>query len=226
MVASFSHSATHSTIHNYPAGYSAALQSTMKQSGEQHFVMWIDAVGGYLVCRGDHIFLGQAIPGNRVDVPLQADISRRHASIRRDEDGYLLLPISRVLLDGKLVTVPTPLVDGQEIDLGGAVQLKFRRPHPLSATARLTLISRHRTQPPVDGVLLLADSCVIGPTRSCHVVARQMSAEAVLFEQENQLLFRAAGPITIDDVEYEKQGPVTEQSRISGEDFSLSLEGI
>lgn len=226
MVANFSHSATHSTIHDYPVGYSAALQSTMKHSDQHHFVMWIDAVGGILVCRGDHIYLGQAIPGNRVDVPIQADISRRHVSIRRDEEGYLLLPIARVLLDGKLVTVPTPLVDGQLIDLGGAVQMEFHRPHPLSATARLTIISHHRTQPPVDSILLLADSCVIGPTRSCHVMARGMAQEVVLFEQGKQLQFRAAGPITIDDNEYERQGPVTEQSRISGEDFSLSLESL
>jgi len=226
MVASFSHYAAPSTIHNHPPDYSAALRSTMKHTGEQHFVIWIDAVGGYLVCRGDQIHLGQACPGNRVDVPIQADISRRHASIRRDEDGYLLLPIARVLLDGKLVTVPTPLADGQVIDLGGAVKLEFRLPHPLSATARLTPVSRHRTRPPVDGVLLLADSCVIGPTHSCHVVARQMTGEAVLFEQEGQLRFRGPGPVSIDGVEWENQGPVTEQSRISGTDFSLSLESL
>ncbi len=226
MVASFSHYAAHSTIHEYTAGSGSAFRSTMNHTDGRHFVMWIDAVGGYLVCRGDHIHLGQAIPGNRVDVPIRADISRRHASIRRDEDGYLLLPSASVSLDGKSVTQPTPLCDGQEIDLAGAAKLEFRIPHPLSRTARLTITSRHRTQPPVDGILLLAESCIIGPAPSCHVWARDMAAEAVLFEQEDELQFRTAGKIVIDDTEHEKQGRITDRSRISGEDFSLSLESL
>ncbi|REJ70218.1 MAG: FHA domain-containing protein [Planctomycetota bacterium] len=226
MVANFSHSATHSTIHRFPAGHSAALQSTMKQSGRRHFVIWMDAVGGFLVCRGDHVHLGQAVPGNRVDVPLQADISRHHASIRRDQEGYLLLPNARVLLDGQLIAQPTTLCDGQEIDLGGAVKLEFRRPHPLSATARLTVKSHHRLSPPVDAVLLLADSCVIGPATTSHIVARQMTSEAVLFEQDGKLAMRGAQPLTIDGTEHVQPGLLAEQSRVSGEDFSLSVESL
>ena len=40
-------------------------------------ILWVDAVGGYLVCLGDEIVLGQAIPGTTVDVPILADLSRR-----------------------------------------------------------------------------------------------------------------------------------------------------
>ena len=56
------------------------------------YVLWIDAVGGYLVCRDDQITIGQAIPGNRVDVPIQADLRGKHALIRREDEQYLIEP--------------------------------------------------------------------------------------------------------------------------------------
>ena len=44
--------------------------------------------------------------------------------------------------------------------------------HVLSASARLEMVSRHRTQPHVDGILLMAESCVLGPKWQNHVVCR------------------------------------------------------
>ena len=57
------------------------------------FMLWIDAVGGFLVCLGDEIIIGQAVPGYDVDVPIQADISRQHVKIRREGEGYVLEPL-------------------------------------------------------------------------------------------------------------------------------------
>jgi hypothetical protein len=63
-----------------PASYATASvagpESPVKRS--PRFMLWIDAVGGYLVCLGDEVTIGQAVPNNRVDVPIQADISRKH----------------------------------------------------------------------------------------------------------------------------------------------------
>ena len=47
-------------------------------------------MGGYLVCLGNRVTLGQATPDARVDVPLYADVSRHHATVTRDSEGYLL----------------------------------------------------------------------------------------------------------------------------------------
>src|SRR5947199_188754 len=44
------------------------------------FFLWIDGVGGYLVCLGARLTFGQALPEARVDVPLVADVSRLHAT--------------------------------------------------------------------------------------------------------------------------------------------------
>src|SRR5262249_48676796 len=56
----------------------------------QRFLLWIDGVGGYLVCLGARVTLGQATPDSFVDVPLFADVSRLHATLTRDAEGYLL----------------------------------------------------------------------------------------------------------------------------------------
>ena len=48
------------------------------------------------------------------------------------------------------------------IRLGSTVELEFRQPSPVSATARLAIVSRHRLPLAVDGVLLMAETCIVG----------------------------------------------------------------
>jgi hypothetical protein len=190
------------------------------------FLLWIDAVGGFLVCRGDEVVLGQPIPGSNVDVPILGDLSRRHATIRRDGEGYLLEPGRKVGLNGREVKDAALLRDGDAIELGDTVRLKFRRPHPLSATARLDFVSNHRTQPSADAVLLMAESCVLGPNPTSHVVCRDWQDDVVLYRQGSGLACRSAGGVTIDGVKNAQRGTVGANSRIVGSDFALSLEPL
>ena len=120
------------------------------------FHLWIDGVGGYRVCGGNEVVLGQPSPGDDVDVPILGDISRRHAIIRRDGEGYLLQPLREVRVNGQLAATPVGLSNGSVIELGSSVRIRFSRTHPLSATARLDLISPHRTAPSADASLLPA----------------------------------------------------------------------
>jgi FHA domain-containing protein len=190
------------------------------------FLMWIDAVGGFLVCLADEIVLGQAADDHGPDVPILGDLSRRHAVIRRDQEGYVVEPLRPMTIDGRLVETPTTLADGRVIELGNGVRLRFRRPHPLSATARLEFVSHHRTQPACDGVLLMADSCIVGPSSQSHVIARDLAAEVVLFRQGGGLGCRAAGVVRIDGAEHQRRGPLTVNSRVEGDDFSFTLEAV
>ncbi len=48
------------------------------------FLVWVDTVGGYLVCLDDEVILGQAGPNSQADVPLMGDLSRNHATLVRD----------------------------------------------------------------------------------------------------------------------------------------------
>ena len=192
----------------------------------RRFVLWIDGVGGYLVCEGEEVILGQPVPGGRVDVPILGDVSRQHAKIHRNGEGYLVTPLRPTRIQGREINSVTSLADGSLLELGEGVQLRFRRPHALSGTARLEFVSRHRTQPSCDAVLLLADSCILGPAANSHVVCRQWSRQIVLYRQDGQLWCRTSGAFQIDGRSYEGQGPLARGSQVVGEDFSLSLEEI
>ncbi len=191
------------------------------------FLMWIDAVGGYLVCLGDEVVIGQAGPAGRADIPVQADISRQHVKIVRQGEGYLIEPLAGpVNLSGKPISSAALLTDGAEIELGTAVRLRFRKPHALSASARLEIVSRHRTQPFADAILLMAESCVLGPKRQNHVVCRDWSGDVVLYRNDGKLFCRAMESIEIDGQLHTSRGPVEPTSRIVGTDFTVSLEPL
>ncbi len=198
---------------------------TQRQPQTRH-VLWIDAVGGFLVCRGNEITIGQAIPGNRVDVPILADLRGTHAVIRREDDQYLIEPRGSVRVEGQLAESAALLSDGDEIELGGSVRLRFRRPHPLSASARLEFTSRHRCPDAPDGVLLMAESCVLGPREANHVVCRDWSDDVVLFWQEGQLYCRSGQPFEMDGQMCDSRAPLRPGVQVAGEDFSLTLEEI
>ena len=191
------------------------------------FLLWIDAVGGYWVCLGDEILFGQPVRSDEVDVPIfRGDLSSRHARIRRDGEGYLIEAIHDVRVDSEPVTKARSLCDGNLIQLGNGVRLMFRRPHALSATARLDFVSRHRTQPSADAIILMADSCVLGPKPQSHVVCRKWHDEVILYCHENSLFCRTKGQFEIDGKQHQNKGPITRNSRISGQRFSICLEQV
>jgi len=201
------------------------LVSTRQKA--RRFMLWIDAVGGYLVCLGDEIVIGQAAPGTDVDVPIQADISRKHAKLVRHKEGYVLEPVAaNVVLEGNPITRPVLLSDGEEIVLGGAVKLRFRKPHVLSSSARLEIVSGHRSLPHADAVILMAESCVLGPQWQNHVVCREWNGDVVLYRSEDKIMCRAMESIEIDGHLHDGRGPVRPGSHVVGTDFSLSLEAV
>ena len=203
-----------------------AKHSPAGAASDPRFLLWVDGVGGYLVCQKDDVVLGQPVPGSEVDVPILGDISRRHARIRRDGENYLIHPLRTVRIGGRAIDRPTTLADGDVIELGDNVRLRFRRPHALSRTARLEFVSHHRTQPSADAVLLVAESCVLGPGENCHVVCRDWTRDVVLYRQGADWHCRAAGAFEIDGVAATDRGPIGGRSRVSADDFSLSLETI
>jgi FHA domain len=198
-------------------------------AGNEHprrALLWIDAVGGFLVCLDDAIVLGQPSPGDKIAVPILADLSRRHAVIRRESGAYVLEPLQRTLVDGREITAPFVLSDNQLIQLGDNVRVRFARPHALSATARLTIESHHKSQPSADSILLMADSCVLGPNRHCHVRCRDWQRDLVVFRQDDQLYCRASEPLTIDGVAASGESEIHSGVRVEGEDFSFAWETI
>ncbi len=190
------------------------------------FLLWADAVGGYLVCLGNEIVLGQPVPEAMPEVPILGDVSRRHAVIRRSGESYSLEAVRPVRIEGKAIVDRAALRDGCEIELGEGVRLRFRRPHALSATARLEFISRHRTWPSTDAVLLMAEAAILGPAANSHIVAPRWKREVVLFRQEKGLACRTSGKIVVDGVSHSGRASLRSGSRVEGEEFAFSLEEL
>ena len=204
-----------------------------KPNAGTRILLWIDEVGGFMVCLSNQVTLGQPVGGDSVEIPILGDISRKHATIERDSEGYVLRPIRPTFLNGQRVEQPRELTDSETIALGsatGGVQLSFRRPHALSMTARLDLRSRNRFEPATDAAILMADTCILGPKLSSHIVCPGWSREIVLFRQGERLFCRSGGSLEIDgkrvDGRNGRPAEITKDSRIAGSDFAMSLESL
>ncbi|MCH7596288.1 MAG: FHA domain-containing protein, partial [Planctomycetes bacterium] len=86
-------------------------------AAKNRLLLWVDAVGGFYVCSGNEIRVGQAVPGSTIELPLLADLSRHHATIRRDEEGYTIEPIRDVRLNGETIKDVSWINDGSLIEM-------------------------------------------------------------------------------------------------------------
>ena len=205
-------------------------------------MLWVDAVGGYLMCFDNEVVLGQPVGNQALAIPILADVSRRHAVLRREGGAYVLQPLGKVFVDGQLISGPTVLGDKHHIQLGGSagniaggkpgkpgqggVQIVFNRPHALSATARMEIVSGHRTTPSADAILLVADSCVLGPSSHSHIRCNRWKEDVILFRKSGQLCCRSSAPLAIDEKPVEGQAEIRPGSRVEGEDFALCVEEV
>ena len=202
---------------------------TLAQAGQPgprgRFLLWVDTVGGFLVCLDDKIILGRAGADSNADVPLLGDLARNHATIARDGEGYLIQAVKPTFVNGQAIET-VPLRDGDVIRLGTSVELEFRQPSPVSATAKLQVVSRHRLPLAVDSVILMAETCIIGPSAQAHIAAANVEGPIVLYRQGPGLACRAPGAFEVDGRTCAARAPITLQSSVLGEGFSFSLEPL
>jgi hypothetical protein len=205
---------------------SSEVDTVAGKENPQRSLLWVDAVGGFLVCLDDTITIGQPSPSETLTLPILADLSRRHAVIRRDAGAYVIEPVQRTLIDGREIKHPHVLADNQLIQLGENVRIRFLKPHALSMTARLNIESHHKTQPTADAVLLMADSCVLGPNRHCHIRCRDWERDVIVYRQDNQVFCRADEPLSIDGVAAVSSSEIQPGARVEGESFSFAWETL
>jgi hypothetical protein len=191
----------------------------------QRFLLWLDGVGGFLICLGSRITLGQATPDAFVDVPIFADISRVHAALSRDAEGYLLEGLRSVQVNGK-VAEKALLRNGDKVTLGSACHLQFSQPVPISATARLDLASGQRLPLSVDAVFLMADNLVIGPGPQAHIIVSEMTQPVVLTRNKDGLGVRHGGKMQIDGEPCKNRGVLGAAARVTGDDFTFAVEPV
>ncbi|MDZ4657516.1 MAG: FHA domain-containing protein [Bythopirellula sp.] len=199
---------------------------TTEQNRGKRLIAWIDEVGGFLVCLGNEVVIGQPTPGSEIDIPVRADLSRRHATIRREGESYILTPIHNAKVDGQTVVGPTLLRDNSLVELGDSLKLRFTKPHTLSATAVLKIESKHKTEPAVDAVVLMSESCVLGPRVHSHICCSGWTSDLVLFRRGEEVQFRSQEILEIDDHLGCTSGIITANCRLTGEELALSFEEV
>jgi hypothetical protein len=191
-------------------------------------MLWIDGVGGYLVCWGERVVLGQPAqgPNNGPEIGIWGDLSRQHAVITRIGEGYTLEPLRTTRVDGRSLNETALLADGQAIQLGDSVRLNFRQPHPWSRSARLELASHHRPQPAADGVLLAAEVLILGSGRHCHVVCPGWQQEILLVRQGDDWSIRSTGEILQDGKRLTNPAQITWNTSLQVGEARLTLEAL
>jgi hypothetical protein len=189
-------------------------------------LLWVDAVGGFLVCYDREVVLGRAGHDSAADVPLLGDLSRRHASLIRQGDAYVVRAWHPTYVNGRQVVGTAPLRDRDVLRLGSSVELVFRQPSPVSATARLEVVSRHRLPLAVDGVILMAETCILGPPPQAHVAAKPAGGPVVLFRQGGRLWCRASGRFEVDGRAETGRAALGPRSRVVGDGFSFGVEPL
>lgn len=203
----------------------ATAKASAPADPERRFLLWVDGAGGYLVCLGARVTLGQAVPDAFPDVPLLADVSRTHAALTRDPEGYVIEAVRPVQVNGQSVQ-KTLLQPGDTVTLGATCRIQFTQPVPASATARLDLVSGQRLPLAVDGVLLMADTLVLGPGPQAHVTVPDLAKPVILFRHKDGLGVRYGGTLIVDGQQCRERGQLGPSSRVRGDDFAFAVEPV
>lgn len=196
---------------------------------------------------------GEMGPAEEAEICVQGDLSAREACLRRLGGDYVLQPFAAALLGDRRMHRPTPLRDGDRFtfatraaslrlaaERGGAaagnaaaggveaagVRFSFAKPHPLSSSARLTLVSRHRLRPRCDAIILLADTCILGPSRTSHVVAAAAESEVVLLFSAGRWWCRGMGETNVDGEPREGRFELVPGTRVESGGIAFSLEAV
>src|SRR5439155_12101408 len=118
-----------------PGGSSGLLSSSSGGGAPlpKRFLLWVDGVGGYLVCLSSRVTFGQATAEGPVDVPLFAEVSRTHAEVTRDGEGYVIESSRGIRVNGT-ETKRSVLSAGDRVTLGSSCQFLFHKPVPVSSS--------------------------------------------------------------------------------------------
>lgn len=193
------------------------------------FMIWVDQVGGFLACPGNTNTIGAAVSQANIEIPIMADLHRRIARIERNAHHHLIHPLTTlgtVHINGRPVAKPTVWKSGQILELEKQVRILYRQTHPMSDSARLKIISRHRTHPRSDAMLLVAETIVLGPDPRSHIHCPQWPEEMTFFFHDGTWHCECSQPFQVDSKQMEGVARLTQRSRIFGTGFSISLEPV
>ena len=200
--------------------------SRSASTNEDRFLLWIDGVGGFLLLTRQAVTIGGPT-GADADIQLLASLSRQHATIRRDDGNYLLEAHGPTSINQQPVFEPTELRDGAEIRLGTSVRLAFHRPSVLSGSGRLSFQSDHRPAHSLDGVILVADTCLLGPGRDCHIRCPEWDDSVILIHRRNDWLVHSPQlDLEIHGKRLRGETAISDGQIVNGPDLRFHIETL
>jgi hypothetical protein len=111
-----------------------------------------------------------------------------------------------------------------DLELAAGVRLRFRLPSVLSATAVIDFLSDHRPDRSIDGVILMEQTCLLGPARDNHVLCSDWSETVLLYRKADGFWCKSQSQIAIDGRWTQGGGLVKPGSCVSGNEFRFRLE--
>ena len=195
-------------------------------TNEDRYLLWIDGVGGFLLLTRQAITIGGPTAPD-ADIQLLASLSRQHATIHRDDGEYQLEAHGPTRVNHRPVVEWAQLPDGADITLGQNVRLGFHRPTALSGSGRLSFRSDHRPTHSLDGVVLVADTCLLGPGRDCHVRCPEWEDSVILIHRDGEWLVRSPKlSLEINGKNLRGEAGISDGQIVTGPDLRFHIETL
>jgi hypothetical protein len=102
----------------------------------------------------------------------------------------------------------------------------FRQPAAVSATALLEVVSGHRLPLALDGVVLMAETLILGPGSQAHVTMPSSKHPVVLFRHKDGLGVRCVGGLTVNGQQMRDRALLGTAATVAGEDFAFAIEPV
>ena len=146
--------------------------------------LWVDGCGGFLLLPGNRWTVGGIDLESAPQICVRADWPRRAGVIDREGADYFWQSeptgaetIAEANAKRELIT------SGQVLPIGGSAQMTLSCPSPLSTSAMLSLRGQHRFDGHVDGVVLVNETLLVGPSLHSHIQATEFPDQVVLIHR-------------------------------------------
>ena len=209
------------------AAAAPGLRNSMDQYDAQRHLLWIDGVGAFLLYHGERVTIGGPTQdGAPADLSLLANLARKHAAIVRCREGYIVESAGPAMVAGRTVNEQTTLHDKYEVVLGDRVRLRFELPSVLSTSARLSFLSDHRPSPTVDGVVLMDDTCLLGPGSENHIRCPDWKDSVLLFRKDSQIWCKSRMELFVGERHIPQGGMLRSGDVVNGPDLRFRIEAF
>ena len=189
--------------------FDALLNALQTPVTGARWLLWIDGAGTFLVLTASEVSIGRLTtsatplasskaPSDEAQIALMGNLSRQHATLRRAGDDYILDAHSATTINGRAVDREVLLPTTCELAFNNSVRINVSQPSPLSASARVDVLSGHRSRLSLNGIVLLAETCLLGPGAENHIRCPQWSSSLVLVRRNEGLSVKSREPLFVD----------------------------